>query len=90
MKKVLRVQLVLCTCTRTCTRTSCLSSQQMYGHYLGEDVFSSLNFGPESPPLTALIASILRRYPDGGQIMKVRKFVIFLTSRDYHLQLRRS
>ena len=30
-----------------------------------------LEFGPQSPPLTDQIASVLRRYPDGGQILKV-------------------
>ena len=29
------------------------------------------SFGAQSPPLTEQIASILRRYPDGGQILKV-------------------
>ena len=27
--------------------------------------------GPQAPPLTDEIAAILRRYPDGGQILKV-------------------
>ena len=51
--------------------------------HLGEDVFS-FNFGPESPPLTALIASVLRRYSDGGiEIMKVRKLTgCLFSSRD--------
>ena len=31
-----------------------------------------MTFGAQSPPLTEQIASILRRYPDGGQILKVR------------------
>ena len=32
-------------------------------------------FGQRRPPLTELIKSILTRYPDGGQILKVYKFV---------------
>ena len=31
----------------------------------------STDFGAEAPPLTKQIESILRRYPDGGQILKV-------------------
>ena len=33
-------------------------------------------FGAQSPPLTDQIASVLRRYPDGGQILKVNTLLI--------------
>ena len=33
--------------------------------------FAGSSFGQRRPPLTELIASILVRYPDGGQILKV-------------------
>lgn len=46
-----------------------------YLRYLIESVTCSITeeipFGPRSPPLTDQIASVLRRYPDGGQILKV-------------------
>ena len=34
-------------------------------------------FGQRTPPLTELIKTILTRYPDGGQILKVNTFVSF-------------
>ena len=36
-------------------------------------------FGQRRPPLTELIKSILTRYPDGGQILKVNLFVLTKT-----------
>ena len=47
----------LLVCTRD-TDLGCLSDE--------------VSFGPQSPPLTDQIASVLRRYPDGGQILKVK------------------
>ena len=35
-------------------------------------IFKGRRFGQRRPPLTELIKSILERYPDGGQILKVR------------------
>lgn len=36
-------------------------------------MFKGRRFGQRRPPLTELIQNILERYPDGGQILKVKK-----------------
>ena len=41
--------------------------EMLSAHY----VFKGRRFGQRRPPLTELIKSILERYPDGGQILKV-------------------
>lgn len=42
-------------------------------------------FGQTTPPLVEFLKDILRRYPEGGQILKVG-FVINIKSRQFYIQ----
>ena len=44
---------------------------QLYMHLILADIHDR-NIGIEAPPLTELVKNILQRYPEGGQILKVK------------------
>lgn len=50
---------------------NCRSKDQFYFFDLGR-------FGQTTPPLVDFLKDILRRYPEGGQILKVIKSIVLI------------
>ena len=41
-------------------------------YYDVQYTLTGISYGQRQPPLTVILKTILERYPDGGQILKVR------------------